>query len=169
MADGVQTSRSRGSMCGLALILLGGWGGVAPFAGPSVGFGFTPDRAWESTSGRLFLSAIPGAVVLVAGLIVALTRSRGFGGFCAFIAALGGAWFIAGAAVIRLLPGNRAASIHTGSPLGTSASIHTLTSLALFAGVGTLIVFFAALALGRFSLAAFKDYDGLAVDSSNGI
>src|SRR5262249_3592540 len=64
MADGVQTSRSRGSMCGLALILLGAWGGVAPFAGPSVGFGFTPDRAWESTSGRLFLSAIPGAVVL---------------------------------------------------------------------------------------------------------
>ena len=45
----------------------------------------------------------------------------------------------------------------------------TLTSLSFFAGVGTLIVFFAALALGRFSLAAFKDYDGVAVDSSNGV
>ena len=39
MADGVRTPRSRGSLCGLALLLLGGWGGVAPFAGPSFGFG----------------------------------------------------------------------------------------------------------------------------------
>src|SRR5215469_818568 len=135
MADGVQTSRTRGSICGLALVLLGGWGGVAPFAGPSIGFGFGPDRAWEYTSGRLFLSAIPGAVVLLAGLIVALTRSRGFGGFCAFMAALGGAWFIAGAAIIRLLPGGRAASIQIGSPLGSGATIQTLTSLSFFAGV----------------------------------
>jgi hypothetical protein len=164
MADGVRTPRSRGTLSGLALILLGGWGGVAPFAGPSYGFGFTPDQAWKYTSGRLYLSAVPGAVVLLAGLIIAVTRSRGFGGFWAFVAALGGAWFIAGAAVIGLLPASSAAGITTGSPLGTSAHNAILTELALFAGVGALIVFFAAVALGRFSIAAFRDYNGVAAD-----
>ncbi|HEX5188162.1 MAG TPA: hypothetical protein VFW16_01375, partial [Streptosporangiaceae bacterium] len=133
--------------------------------GPSYGFGYTPDKAWAYTSGRLYLSAVPGAVVLLAGLIIAVTRSRGFGGFCAFVAVLGGAWFIAGAAVLALLPGNQAASISTGSPLGTGAHVAILTNLALFTGVGALIVFFAAIALGRFSIAALRDYDnGLAED-----
>jgi hypothetical protein len=160
MADGVRTPRSRGTLCGLALLLLGAWGGVAPFAGPSFGFGYTPDRAWAYTSGRLYLSAVPGAVVLLAGLIVMVTRSRGFGAFWAFLAALGGAWFIAGAAVLGLVPGNQVAAIRTGNPLGTGAHIAILTNLALFTGTGALIVFFAALALGRFSIAAYRDYDG---------
>ena len=162
MVGDVRIPRSRGSLCGLALVLLGGWGGVAPFAGPSFGYGFTPDKAWDYTQGRLYLSALPGAVVLVAGLIVLVTRSRGFGGFCALIAALGGAWFIAGAALVRLLPASQAAAITTGAPLGTGTSRVVITSLTFYAGVGTLIVFFAALALGRFSIAAHKDHARLA-------
>ena len=167
MADGVRTPRTRGSLCGLALILLGAWGGVAPFAGPSFGFGFTPDHAWKYTSGRLYLSAIPGGVVLLAGLIVMVTRSRGLGGFWAFIAALGGAWLIAGAAVISLLPAQQVAGIHVGLPLGSGAHIATLTSLALFGGLGAVIVFFAALALGRFSTAAYRDYDDVVTDGGD--
>src|SRR6185437_15073352 len=114
MAEGVRTPRSRGGLSGLALILLGAWGGIAPYAGPSLGFGYTPNIAWSNTSGRLYLSAIPGAVALVAGLIVMVTRSRWFGGFCAFIAALAGAWFIAGAALVTFLPASQAAKITTG-------------------------------------------------------
>jgi len=163
MADGVRTPRSRGTLSGLALMLLGGWGAVAPFAGPVFGFGYTPDRAWAYTSGRLYLSAVPGAVVLLAGLIVAVTRSRGLGGFCAFVAALGGAWFIVGAEMVGLLPASTAGSISTGTPLGAGAHTVILTNLALFTGAGALIVFFAALALGRFSIAAYRDYNGGAV------
>src|SRR5260370_31954185 len=95
MADDVRTPRSRGSLCGLALILLGCWAGLAPFAGPSLRFGFTPDRSWEYTSGRLYLSALPGAVVVLAGLIIAVARSRWFGGLCALAAAPRGGWIIA--------------------------------------------------------------------------
>ena len=165
MADGVRTPRTRGSLSGLALILLGAWGAVAPYAGPSFGFGFTPDHAWQSTSGRLYLSAIPGGVVVLAGLIVLATRSRGFGAFCAFIAALAGTWFIAGTALLSLLPASLNAGISTGVPLGSGAHIATLTSLALFAGLGAVIVFFAALALGRFSIVAHRDYyDDLSAD-----
>jgi hypothetical protein len=158
MANGVRTARSRGTLCGLALIVLGGWGGVAPFAGPSLGYGFTPDTAWTLNHGRLFLSAIPGAVALVAGLIIAVTRSRAIGGFFALIAALGGAWFIAGAGLVKLLPASIAGSITTGTPIETGAHRIILTALAFYAGTGALIVFFAALALGRFSIAAYRDY-----------
>ena len=164
MANGVRIPRSRGSLCGLALVLLGGWGGVAPLAGPSFGYGFTPDQAWDFTHGRLYLSVLPGAVVLVTGLIVLVTRSRAIGGCCALIAALGGAWFIAGAALVRLLPAGQAASISAGVPLGTGTSTIVLTGLTFYAGVGALIVFFAALALGRFSIAAHKDHARLAAD-----
>ena len=164
MADDVQTPRSRGSLCGLALILVGAWAGLAPFVGPSLRFGFTPDRAWAYTSGRLYLSALPGAVVLLAGLIVAMTRNRPFGGFCAFVAALGGVWLIAGAALVKLLPASQAASITVGTPIRTGASAQVLTGLAFFTGVGALIVFFAAVALGRFSITALKDYVGPTAD-----
>jgi hypothetical protein len=168
MADDVRTPRSRGSLCGLALILLGAWAGLAPFVGPSLRFGFTPDRAWEYTAGRLYLSALPGAIVLLAGLIVAMTRSRSFGGFCAFVAALGGVWLIAGAALVKLLSASQAAAIKVGAPIAASASAQVLTGLAFFTVAGALIVFFAAIALGRFSMTALADYVGPAGDSGDG-
>jgi hypothetical protein len=168
MASSVRIPRSRGSLCGLALVLLGGWGGVAPLAGPSFGYGFTPDRAWDFTHGRLYLSVVPGAVVLLAGLIVLVTRSRAIGSVCALIAALGGAWFIAGAALVRLLPAGQATSISAGVPIGTGTSTIVLTGLTFYAGVGALIVFFGALALGRFSIAAYRDQAGLAADLGDG-
>ena len=164
MAGDVQTPRSRGSLCGLILILLGGWGGVAPFIGPSIGYGFTPDVAWHSTPGRLDLSAIPGAIVVVAGLFVLVTRNRGIGGFFAMAAAVGGGWFIAGASLIKLLPPAQVASITTGAPIETGTSRVVLTGLAFYAGTGALIVFFSALALGRFSIAAYRDHVGPADD-----
>src|SRR6266567_4582546 len=158
MAGDVQTPRSRGSLCGLILILLGGWGGVAPFIGPSIGYGFTPDVAWHSTPGRLDLSAIPGAIVVVAGLFVLVTRNRGIGGFFAVAAAVGGGWFIAGASLVRLLPPAQVASITPGAPIETGTSRVVLTGLAFYGGTGALIVFFSALALGRFSIAAYRDH-----------
>jgi hypothetical protein len=169
MAYDMRTPRSRGSLCGLVLIVLGGWAGVAPFAGPSFGFGFTPDQAWHATDGRLYLSALPGAIVLLAGLIITLTRSRSFGGFCAFVAAVAGAWLIAGASLIRLLPASQVASITTGNPMGTSTSVRILTQMAFFTGAGALIVFFAALVLGRFSITALKDYGGPATETGEGV
>src|SRR5215469_990331 len=169
MAYDLRTPRSRGSLCGLVLILLGGWAGVAPFAGPSFGFGFTPDRAWHYTQGRLYLSALPGAIALLAGLIITLTRSRSFGGFCAVVAAVAGAWLIAGASLIRLLPASQVASITTGNPFGTSVNEHILAQVAFFSGAGALIVFFAALALGRFSIAAARDYGAAPIETTDGL
>jgi hypothetical protein len=168
MAVAVPTPRSRGSLCGLALVLLGAWGALAPYLGPYFGYGFTPDRAWDNTSGRLYLSALPGAVVLITGLMLMMTRSRGFGVFCAFIAALGGAWFIAGSALVALLPASVGNSIlaSAGLPIGTTRTATVLDSLGLYRGTGAVIVFFAALAMGRFSIAAHKDHERFAAGAA---
>ena len=158
MAGGVRTSRSRGSLCGFLLVLLGGWAGIAPFAGPALRFGYTPDHAWAYTHGRVYLSAVPGGVAVLTGLALMATRSRGFGGLCATIAALAGAWLIAGAALIRLMPPRLSSSISTGAVIGAGGHRAILTPLAFFAGPGALIVFVAAVALGRLSITAYKDY-----------
>lgn len=160
MAGLTRTPRSRGLISGLLLFLLGGWGGLGPFVAPYFRLGFTPDHPWAYTSGRLYLSAVPGAVVLLAGLIIMVTRSRAIGGCLAVIAALAGAWFIAGSVVLTLLPARISAGISAGKPIQAGAAAATWSQLGLLTGVGTLVVLFAGLALGRFSLAAVKDLTG---------
>ena len=155
MASGVRMSRSRGTLSGLLLVLLGAWGGLAPLIGPYFKFGFQPDVAWHYSMGRLLLSLVPGGVVLLTGLVVLITRSRWFGGLCAVLAALGGAWLIAGQAALLILTGT---TYTDGAPVATSPKVILLTNLACFAGTGALIIFFAALAFGRQSVAAHKDF-----------
>lgn len=158
MAAAASIPRSRGSVSGLALIVLGAWGGIAPYVGPAFGYGFTPDRAWAFNQGRLVLSALPGALALIGGLGIAVTKSRWLGGFLTVVAALGGAWFIVGGLALKLLPASMSAStITAGTPLGTTVQQVALTDIGFFWGVGALIMFFAGLAFGRFSIAALKD------------
>src|SRR5579862_7842907 len=94
MASAVPMPRSRGSVSGILLILLGAWGGLAPFVGPYFHSGFEPDKPWVYTAARLYASVLPGAAVLLAGLVVSATKTRWIGGLAAVIAALGGAWFV---------------------------------------------------------------------------
>jgi hypothetical protein len=156
MATASGIPRTRGGLCGVLLVLLGAWGALVPFVGPYFHFAYTPDQTWRYTSGRLWLEIAPGAAAVVGGLIVAGTRSRLTGGLGAFLAALGGAWFVAGAAVVAQFVKN--ASISPGVPVGTSAGAAAsslrqfLEGIGFFTGTGLLIVFFAALALGRFSV-----------------
>ena len=156
MANVAGTPRSRGGVCGLLLILLGAWGGLIPFVGPYFHYAFTPGRAWAYTAGRIYLEVVPGAVVLLSGLIVLATRSRALGGTAAFLAGLGGAWFVAGTGVIETW-GTSLGDIRPGTPVAASATKALLEVLGFFTGLGVVIVFFAALALGRFSLIAARD------------
>jgi hypothetical protein len=153
-ADGIP--RTRGGVSGVLLILLGAWGALVPFIGPYFHYAYTPDRTWHYTSGRLWLSILPGAAAVLGGFVVLVSRSRVAGGLGAFLAALGGAWFVTGAAVTAQFVKN--VSISPGLPVGTAAggSASTLRQflegIGFFTGTGVLIVFFAALALGRFSV-----------------
>jgi hypothetical protein len=161
MAGVMRIPRSRGGVSGILLILLGAWGGLAPFVGPYFRFAYTPDKAWAYTSGRLWLSVVPGAAALLGGLLVIIASHRAVGCVGAFVAALGGAWFIVGFPVIRLAVKN--GSITPGVPLAgplgplSSTSHVLLEGLGFFLGTGALILFFAALALGRFSVVSVRD------------
>jgi hypothetical protein len=161
MAVVARVPRSRGGVSGVLLILIGAWGGLAPFVGPYFRFAFTPDKAWAYTSGRLWLSIVPGAAALLGGLLVTGAAHRAVGCFGAFIAALGGAWFIAGGPVIAVAVKN--GSISPGAPLtGALGSLSStdrvfLEQFAFFTGIGVLILFFGALALGRFSVVGVRD------------
>jgi hypothetical protein len=151
-----QIPRSRGGICGVLLILLGLWGGLAPFVGPYFHFGFTPDKAWAYNSGRLYYSIIPGAVVLVGGLLVAGTRNRGVGIAGGLLAVLGGAWFVVGSSFVFYVLKK---TISAGGPIGTATSglRFYLETISLFAGLGILILCAGAIAIGRFSMVAAQD------------
>jgi hypothetical protein len=161
MAGVMRTPRSRGGVSGVLLVLLGAWGGLVPFVGPYFRFAYTPDKAWAYTSGRLWLSVVPGAAALLGGLLVIIASHRAVGCVGAFVAALGGAWFIVGTAVIGLVVKN--GSITPGVPLAgplgplSSTSRVLLEGLGFFAGTGALILFFGALGLGRFSVVGVRD------------
>ncbi|HKD89194.1 MAG TPA: hypothetical protein VKB62_11740 [Streptosporangiaceae bacterium] len=166
MDDVASIPRSRGVVCGVLLILLGVWGGLAPFVGHYLHFGFTPDDAWKYTTGRLYLSAIPGAAALLGGLMVLITRNRAFGISGGILGALGGGWFIIGSGFVTAVLKNNSVTI--GAPLQSAnmtAALQTyLENEALFFGLGALILFFAALAIGRFSMLAAKDVEAVEAD-----
>jgi hypothetical protein len=153
-----QIPRSRGGICGLLLILLGLWGGLAPFIGPYFHFGYTPDSAWQYNSGRLYFSVIPGAAALLGGLLVAGTRSRAAGVLGGFLAVLGGAWFALGDTFMTIVLKKTYSIGQPIAPSGGSLALgEYLESLALFAGVGTLIMVIGAIAMGRLSQLAARD------------
>src|ERR1017187_6122694 len=156
--------RRRGSLCGILLVLLGAWGALIPFVGPYFHYAYSPDRAWAYSSGRLYLSILPGIAALLGGLLVLATRSRPVGVLGGFIAAAGGAWLVVGYPVILEI--TKKTTINPGVPTGagTSPAVIGIPAIRVFAeelgfftGLGIVVVFIAAIAIGRFSMLAARD------------
>jgi ABC-type spermidine/putrescine transport system permease subunit II len=133
-------------------MLAGAWGALVPFVGPYFGFAYTPDKAWAYTSGRLWLSVLPGAAAVLGGLfILASDRIANAG---ALLAAAAGTWFVVGIPVTALaLPASQHISaglpvVAPGSVFGP-ATMRFLETLGFFYGLGIVILFVAALALGE--------------------
>ena len=144
--------RSRGAFSGLMLLLLGAWGALAPLLGPYVHAGYTPDSAWQLSSGRFWLEILPGAVTALGGLLLLVGANRITTSFGGWLAVAGGAWFVVGPS-LRLL-------LHLGSigtPIHTSRLGAALETLLLFNGLGALILFLAATAVGRLAIVGIRD------------
>lgn len=150
MSSTLRAPRTRGAFSGVMLVLLGLWGGLVPFVGPYWDFAYTPDSTWTTTSGRWYLEVVPAAAVVLGGLIALGGRNRLAGAFGALLAAAGGAWFAVGGPLSTLWTADGADA--AGSPVGNSTR-QVVEQLTFFTGLGVVVVFFAALALGRFAVA----------------
>jgi len=151
MAGTLRVRRSRGALSGSLLVLLGIWGALIPFIGPYFNYAYAPDQAWTATSGRVWLDILPGVVTLAGGLVVLLSRFRPAVVFASWVAAVAGAWFAVG-----YLIASHWAGVPAPTPVGGAAR-QALEQLGFFTGLGVVIVFVAALALGRFTVVAIAD------------
>jgi hypothetical protein len=75
--------------------------------------------------------------------------------FGAELAAAAGAWFALGMVIIPLWPAAR--TLDPGSPVATTTALRQLEHLGFYTGLGVVIVFVAALALGRLTVIGVRD------------
>jgi hypothetical protein len=136
-------------------MLLGLWGALIPFVGPYLHFAYTPtpDRAWAVTAGRMWLEVVPGAVALVSGGLMVISRFRLLVLLGAWLAALAGTWFAVGS----LVAARWATLPAAGKPAGTGNARLLSEQLGFFTGLGVVIVFVAAVALGRLTVLGARD------------
>lgn len=154
MHDRLHMPRSRGAASGLLVVLLGIWGGFIPFVGPAFGYSFTPDVSWQWTTGRLLLEVIPAAATVLGGLAMMGSASRISGSVGAWLAAAGGAWFVVGQWLSTLWNNG---VMQAGTPTATTDLGQVAEWLGFFLGLGVVIVFLAAMALGRMSVVSLRD------------
>jgi len=158
MAAVSAVSRTRGGVSGILLILLGAWGAIIPFVGPYFGYAYTPDTTWTYTTGRLWLSILPGAAAFLGGIMVLLAATRPAAMAGGFVALLGGVWFVVGAPILAVAVGT--GTNGPGVPVAGAGSafsapvMRLLEGLGFFYGLGVMIVIFAAFGVGRFAVAA---------------
>lgn len=154
-------ARSRGAVSGLALLLLGIWGGIIPFVGPLFGYAYSPDNAWQYTMGRLWLEILPAAACVLAGLTLMGAATRISSQFAGWLGAAAGIWFAVGPWLSTLWTHALPAA---GVPVSTQTWLAALERIGFFYGLGAVIVFFAALALGRTSVVSVRDLRDPATD-----
>ena len=154
MAGVLRVPRSRGALSGVMLVLLGAWGALIPFIGPYFGYAYTPGHAWTYTSARFWLEIVPGAAAAAGGLMLLASANRAFAAFGAWLAALAGAWFVLGPALSALWASSGFPQI--GVPAG-GMLLRTAEQIGFFTGLGAVIIFCAALALGRMTVVTARD------------
>jgi len=150
--------RTRGAASGVLLVLLGAWGGLVPFIGPHFGYAYTPNATWTMTAGRLWLEVVPGAVAVLGGLILISGTHRAIGLWAGWLTAVAGAWYALGPVVSPLWAGGQP---QPGTPVGGSTVSAVVEEIGFFTGLGVVIVFVAAAALGRFSVIGVKEHMAL--------
>lgn len=144
--------RSRGALSGCLLILLGVWGAFIPFVGPYLDFAYTPDSPWTWTLGRGWLEVLPGVLTVLGGSFLLVSRNRATAMLGGWLALVAGAWFVVGRALAAPL-----ALGNVGSPVAVTEAKRAAIELAYFSGLGAVVIFLAAVAVGRLSVRSVRD------------
>jgi hypothetical protein len=148
----IRVPRTKGAVTGILLILLGIWGALIPFVGPAFGYEYESGSAWVWTSARFWLEVLPGAVSLLGGLLLLLSTNRIVASLGGWLAAASGAWFIVGQTSAPILGIGS-----PGSPTAASDAGRAAEALGFFEGLGAVVLFLAAFALGRLAVVGVRD------------
>lgn len=148
----MRVPRSRGAVSGLLLILLGAWGALIPFIGPYLDYSYGTDETWHWTTARLWLEVLPGAATALGGLLLLISANRIRASFGGWLAALAGAWFVVGTTLAPLLHLG-----DVGRPLSQTDRGRAAAQIGYFYGLGAVILFLAAFALGRLAVVGVRD------------
>ncbi|CDQ44015.1 hypothetical protein [Mycolicibacterium neoaurum] len=145
-------ARSRGALSGVLLIALGLWGALIPFVGPYFDFAYTPDTPWAWTMGRGWLQLLPGVVAVIGGILLLVSRNRATAMLGGWLGVAAGAWFVVGRVLAAPL------GLGTpGSPVAVTEAKSVALELSYFSGLGAVMVFLAAAAIGRVSVRSVRD------------
>jgi hypothetical protein len=150
--------RSRGSVSGLLLVILGAWGALVPFVGPHFNFAYTPDQDWAWSTARGWLEVLPGAATVAAGLLLIVAGNRITAVLAGWLAVLAGAWFVVGGEIAPLLGIGSA-----GDPIAATERKRAALEVSYFSGLGALIIFVGGIALARAAVRLARDVEPLAV------
>ncbi|MGH2871116.1 MAG: hypothetical protein ACRDL5_01480, partial [Solirubrobacteraceae bacterium] len=135
-------------------VLLGAWGALVPFIGPYFHYAFINRTAWSfPTYGRLWLEILPGALAVLAGLMLIAAGRRGSGATAGLLAVIAGGWFVIGQTVSQLW--HHGVS-QAGAPLGGTV-MRTIEQLGYFSVLGAVILLLGGFAMGRMSLPAVRN------------
>jgi hypothetical protein len=129
-------------LIGICSVLLGAWGAIVPYLGPSFGYQEDGAGSWQWSGMHFWLYLLPGVVALLTGLYVMRLAGRGgmlarasmFPAGLALLAA--GAWFVVGPWAWPVVSSGSVFT-HPGSPL---ARFVTLVGFNL--GTGVLLAYF---------------------------
>src|SRR3954447_20126424 len=94
--------RTRGAISGLLIVVLGAWGAIVPFIGPSFNLTIGPDSTFHMTSGRLWLSLVPGGVAALGGRVLLFSANRATAVLGARLGLAAGASFVGGPVLSQL-------------------------------------------------------------------
>ena len=144
--------RSRGAASGLLVMLLGLWGALIPFVGPAFDFAYNPAQGSAWSAARGWLEVLPGAVAVIGGLVLMRSGNRAAAMLGGWLSVVAGAWFVVGRVVATTLTIGQ-----IGGPVAPTDTKAAWLELTYFYGIGALIVFFGAMALGRLSVLSVRD------------
>ena len=97
---------------------------------------------------------LPGAVAVVGGLLLLVSRNRATAMLGGWLGVIAGAWFVVGRASAGLWGIG-----DVGAPVAATETKAVVLELAYFYGLGALIMFLGAAALGRISVRSVRDVE----------
>lgn len=135
-------------LLGLVTLLLGAWGAIAPFVGPTFGYQPAGRSPWQWSEAHGLLAAAPGVAAMVVGFLLAGVAARAVIGRgrtpllgLGLLLLASGAWFVVGPVAWPVL--RNAGYFGSGSPMAD-----LVDRIGTSFGPGLLLAAFGGIAMG---------------------